>query len=538
MLFVAGAIASPDAFSQFSPGELSRAHHNLEGTQNCTKCHEIGKEILGSKCLTCHSEIQQQLDRQRGYHFVFSRNEPCVKCHKEHLGPEAHTVKFDPATFDHSSLGFPLAGKHRNLQCASCHTGAHVADVHVRNLQSIFPHPTYMGLDRKCNSCHQDVHKGLLPGECSSCHTSEQWKDVSAFRHTATKFPLIGKHEQVACAKCHTSMHATPAAVNFATALFEDCTPCHASPHRTKFPDSERCSSCHSPQGWEQQGQKAFDHNRTGFKLTGKHVTVKCEGCHKAKSGSPGTQLKPRRDCADCHADKHNGEFLAPYKNNCATCHSDRGFTPSTFTLERHNETRFRLDGSHLSLPCRQCHVRTGDKGMVFRFASLRCETCHRDVHKGKFTRAAASACTDCHTTGDWLATSFDHAAATGYKLEGQHASVPCAKCHREETGAGAGTRTFSKLQRECEACHRDQHARQFASGSGTDCSKCHAPAGWKRLTFDHERQSAFSLKGAHLKISCASCHHSEVIDAVATVRYKPVATQCESCHSRRSTQQ
>ena len=49
---------SERASAQFSPGELSRSHQKLEGAQNCTQCHEIGKEISGQKCLGCHEEIK------------------------------------------------------------------------------------------------------------------------------------------------------------------------------------------------------------------------------------------------------------------------------------------------------------------------------------------------------------------------------------------------------------------------------------------------------------------------------------------------
>ncbi|TAK61956.1 MAG: hypothetical protein EPO24_05385, partial [Bacteroidetes bacterium] len=73
------------AYAQFSPGELSRAHEQLEGTTNCTQCHEVGKEISGGKCLNCHLEIKQQLDLKRGFHFHTSTAR-CVTCHKEHLG--------------------------------------------------------------------------------------------------------------------------------------------------------------------------------------------------------------------------------------------------------------------------------------------------------------------------------------------------------------------------------------------------------------------------------------------------------------------
>ena len=40
-----------DLSAQLSPGDLANAHKNLEGLENCTKCHEIGKKVLPEKCL-------------------------------------------------------------------------------------------------------------------------------------------------------------------------------------------------------------------------------------------------------------------------------------------------------------------------------------------------------------------------------------------------------------------------------------------------------------------------------------------------------
>ena len=109
-------LAQQYAFAQFSPGELSRAHASLEGSSNCTQCHEVGKEISGKKCLACHTEIQQQLDIKHGYHFTIS-SEACVTCHKDHLGKESHTFKFDNKSFDHAKTSFILTDKHATTGC-------------------------------------------------------------------------------------------------------------------------------------------------------------------------------------------------------------------------------------------------------------------------------------------------------------------------------------------------------------------------------------------------------------------------------------
>jgi hypothetical protein len=131
------------AFAQFSPGELSRAHQNLEGTQNCTKCHDVGKEIIGTRCLGCHQEIVSQIESKHGFHFS-SIGSACVKCHKEHLGLDARTTLFDEKSFDHRQTGFTLNGGHGSLACERCHTAANIKDPVVKKLLADKPHKTFL----------------------------------------------------------------------------------------------------------------------------------------------------------------------------------------------------------------------------------------------------------------------------------------------------------------------------------------------------------------------------------------------------------
>jgi hypothetical protein len=104
--------------AQSSPGDLSRPHAGLEGTTNCTKCHEVGAEISGAKCLTCHREIERTIAGGHGFHASTS-SQKCVACHKEHLGRDARTVATARKDFDHARTGFALTGRHGSLQCGS-----------------------------------------------------------------------------------------------------------------------------------------------------------------------------------------------------------------------------------------------------------------------------------------------------------------------------------------------------------------------------------------------------------------------------------
>jgi hypothetical protein len=520
------------AFAQFSPGDLSRAHQSLEGTQNCTKCHDVGKEIIGTKCMDCHKEIGAQIESRHGYHYSVIGS-PCVKCHKDHLGRDAKTTLFDEKTFDHRQTGFVLNGAHGSLQCDRCHTAANIKEPVVLKLLADSPHRTFLGLKQECNSCHADVHKGRFTQSCNSCHTTTTWRDVAKFDHGKTKFPLTGSHLPIKCERCHTAIHsgAKDRQIDFTTKTFSDCTPCHTTPHSSKFSD-RACQSCHTTVSWKETRTKGFDHNLTAFRLVGKHSLVQCSQCHtKMVHGIPTKKLHMAfKNCIDCHADKHDGAFAAKYKNDCAICHTEQGYTPSTYTIAKHNESRFTLTGAHTATVCGLCHRSKKNNKLIFQFDNMQCTSCHQDPHKGAFQKVMNDGgCAKCHSTDQWKSVSFDH-NKTAFPLKGKHLDASCSKCHKNML-PGDGEAESTKMETRCEFCHKDTHKGQFSVSEKTECNNCHREEGWKNLTFNHETQSNFSLTGAHAKVECRACHHTEETEGISFVRFKPIDKKCESCH-------
>ena len=51
-----------------SPGNLTKSHKELEGLKNCTKCHELGKGILNTSCMSCHEKLVAQIKNNKGFH--------------------------------------------------------------------------------------------------------------------------------------------------------------------------------------------------------------------------------------------------------------------------------------------------------------------------------------------------------------------------------------------------------------------------------------------------------------------------------------
>ncbi len=596
------------AVAQISPGPLSRAHADLEGITNCTQCHESGQEINGAKCLTCHVEINNQIKSGHGFHFLNSAS-TCVTCHKEHLGVDAKITRFDEAQFDHAKTGFSLTGAHKSKTCEQCHATKNIKNADVAKALASHPHKTFQGLTPQCVSCHADKHRGTvgttcetchsatawtpatnfdhgkarftLMGKhatvecskchailaakprptpvlfntkpyndctpchasphgrkfadktCASCHTPKGWKVVASFDHSSTRFPLVGSHAQVACEKCHTQMNAkTGSTVSFATKQFEDCTPCHTSPHRPTFV-KDNCRTCHSAVAWNVIAAGRFDHSRTQYALEGKHAGLECVKCHKsAQQASFSTKfLLPFRNCTDCHGDFHEGQFTERYSSNCAVCHTVRGFKPSSFSFSQHNQGRFSLSGAHIAVPCESCHRKPGANHLVFQFRSFRCGDCHADFHKGQFAaQMTEHSCAQCHSTAEWKMASFDH-SKTKFPLVGKHRSVKCADCHKERTINGVRSVQYAGLTRDCQSCHNDIHQNQFRADDQTPCARCHSPEGWHSLLFNHETQSSFQLTGAHKNVPCGGCHKQEKVGTAVFVRYKPVPSRCESCH-------
>jgi hypothetical protein len=90
----------------------------------------------------------------------------------------------------------------------------------------------------------------------------------------------------------------------------------------------------------------------------------------------------------------------------------------------------------------------------------------------------------------------------------------------------------------ECATCHADEHVGQLARDGATDCKRCHQTTGFAPSTFRHDdpAQTRFVLEGKHRDVKCAKCHLAVHVpgvddDGKTTARYKPIATDCRSCH-------
>lgn len=507
--------------AQISPGELSKAHADLEGVSNCTKCHDIGNKVTNAKCLDCHKEIKANIANRKGYHASSDvRGKNCSSCHNDHHGRDFKMIILNKKTFNHSKTGFILKGEHAQQECTACHKSENIRDPKLKKKTS-----TYLGLNQECLSCHDDYHQGKLSSKCTECHNFNSWKNATGFDHNKTKFPLLGQHREVACIDCHKiEIVNGKKTQRFNGLQFANCTACHKDVHDNKF--GQDCKRCHTEESFHfNKGMKAFDHDRTNFKLIGKHKLVDCKQCHKGSLTAP---LK-YKNCKDCHKDYHKGEFarngISP---DCNQCHNNDGWSPSTFTIEKH-DLKFKLEGAHLATSCVACHKK--DNHWTFRKMGKRCVDCHKNEHKGFIENKFMpnEDCTICHSVNNWKEISFDH-DKTGYKLEGEHARIACSECHYGKNEKGQRTQQFAGTAKECSSCHKDSHAGQFEVNGKTDCSKCHGSDKWENSKFDHNT-SRFKLDGAHATVKCEECHKPVMNEKGKYIQYKFDNIACATCH-------
>jgi len=433
---------------------------------------------------------------------------------------------------------YELLGKHKKLECRTCHSPEFISDKTALNKAGKDLKRTFLGLDSTCTSCHNDEHRGQFTENCTSCHSVEDWKTGDTFDHAKSKFPLTGKHQNVDCAKCHPSIPDTKFAndknfLKFKGISFKNCSSCHQDVHQGRL--GSDCRSCHATSSWQSVANTKFNHNKTSFPLKGLHRQVKCASCHK-----PGQPLKITcyERCQDCHSDFHRGQFeRLPEKGACETCHTVDGFSPARFTISQHAQSRFPLSGAHLALPCLACHQNENGSINKFRFNSFQCITCHKNPHQNGVDKylilnsqlTQKDGCAHCHQSSSWSSVHFDHNLTT-FKLEGRHLEISCISCHEKQEQEST---QFTATAKQCNECHQDVHVGQFIvkGGNNTDCSRCHSSTDWLAEKFDHNRDAQFKLTGGHQNVPCSKCHIQVRDENESFVRYKPIDVSCKSCH-------
>ena len=411
---------------------------------SCASCHTSGYVGTPMQCDACHhSDYVAASDPN---HITAGFSTDCAQCHT--------STGWIPATLDHNLTGFPLTGAHRTTTCAKCHSSG------------------YTGTPTQCDACHHGDYTGVadpnhvlaaFSTNCAQCHNTSRW-DPSSWSHNQTGFTLTGAHQSVTCNSCHSTGF---------TGTGSACYACHASDY-TGVADPDHvagrfptlCEQCHTTSAWT---PSSFDHNLSGFPLTGAHTSVTCNSCHSA--GYTGTPSA----CDACHHSDYTGvsdpnHVNAGFSTLCTGCHTTTAWSPATYD---HNQSGFPLTGAHRTVTCISCHA-TGYSG-----TPSECLACHGgDYASATPDHAAAgfpTTCQTCHTTSAWTPANWNHDAQYFPIYSGKHSNKwnDCSDCH-------VNLSSFAVF--ECINCHehdrtkmddkhKEEQGYQYLS---TACYGCH----------------------------------------------------------------
>lgn len=366
-----------------------------DATLPCGSCHtadDMHGGALGQECQNCHVTDNWQetrfnhalfafaltgghaevacVDCHRGN--VFAGTAPdCVSCHAVddvHGGAKGATcgachdnASWQGIGFDHfGETGFALAEGHQGLDCMDCHNRPDYRD----------------GLSGACADCHagEDTHQGNNGAVCESCHATTDWADWF-FTHAGLGFDLNFRHAELQCAACHKGSISEPVSAR--------CQSCHSFSDTHVGQMAEDCGTCHQESGWA--AAVMFDHDLSGFPLTGLHAIAPCESCHDSNRFHDAPE-----ECVDCHLedDTHSGSL----GEDCGSCHSSNAWRLTDF--DHLASTGFSLEGAHAVASCSSCH---SDSAADLGDVPSTCGGCHRndDIHRGQL----GTRCDSCHNS-------------------------------------------------------------------------------------------------------------------------------------------
>ncbi len=316
-----------------------------------------------------------------------------------------------------------------------------------------------------------------------------------------------------------------------------------------------------------------FDHDPTGFPLTGTHRSVPCASCHI------------------------NARFNTTPKN-CFGCHNGMTAPGATSLLGAHPLTTNYCEGCHQTTtwrdyrfidhvqalgPCAACHnnkIAVG-KTPQHPITNAACNTCHFNTvtFKGGIlppatpavrsgaaatpggadppkspngqtapsqTSTGAPAASGAQTSVSMRNASGkpDHtgfvsgcarchngAAATGKPAKHIATAAPCETCHKSaRTFAGARV-DHASLTGACASCHNGVTAegrpRQHVM-TAAPCEACHRTTFWTPATFRHT-SPAFVNHGP--AVGCESCHTGNA--QTAAWKFPAFRPGCAGCHAQ-----
>ncbi|MGC2047142.1 MAG: cytochrome c3 family protein [Gallionella sp.] len=290
-------------------------------------------------------------------------------------------------------------------------------------------------------------------------------------------------------------------------------------------------------------GNLKFDHNTTGFVLTGSHIVARCSSCHvdSVFKGTP-------RDCASCHvAGNRMGAQSKTTKHvatsaPCERCHQTTAWTPVKY--------------NHVGVApgsCLTCHNGTTANGKPIGHMSTNdsCDGCHKTVAWNQLTAGGTmppnhlpttKSCSLCHNQTSFIPGIMNHSGIVS----------GCANCHSGATFAvgvtpmakPTGSTPHLPTNMPCEICHSASKTSVggFAgtlmnhAGIVSGCTSCH---NGQTFAVGVKPKSKADATPTHMTTSldCSGCHTSTTTFLMANLTtpppgHLPTTQVCSTCHS------
>lgn len=431
----------------------------------CERCHR-SSDPVPLTCHDCHSTLGREPSEVPAELPAGHFERRCELCHTA-KNPWAEV----PGANGEHHAAFPLEGRHLRSDCFACHVTGNRRP------------------SKLCETCHlTDAALDHYQSDCQACHGATGWSPPLA---NHDRFPLVDKHNGLACNQCHQP----PVYAGLTTA----CASCHQDDAPMKHVEpgfaARPCDECHDLTGFQ-----SFRYPHNQWLLQNKHATVKCERCHLSPTGYTGNS----QACETCHQTPAFPDHAA-FTQSCEACHSDAGWVPAS--QGNFDHAIFPLTGSHATASCSSCH----QNGQLAHPPQA-CSACHAQDRPARHVGRFDGECSECHQPTQFaeLKTPWMHTAT--FALEGAHAAAACTRCH---------TTTYS-VDKACLGCHlADRPPNHY----GDTCETCHTSTDWNPTgeTNHHSVDAAaLPLTGGHASVLCSQCH---------TNGFGPIPRACESCH-------
>src|SRR5512139_1104042 len=235
-----GLMYNPGPLSARGEEQLGGVTSHAETGGNCDACHTAPWEsaTMADRCAVCHTNIAGQMQEAASMHGRMLHDNPnlgCRHCHPEHRGADAKLTEMGDAAFPHELTGFSLNG-HRLTSAREPFT---CQDCHADDISRFDPNT--------CDACHRQMdvaymtaHRLSYGTACLECHDGVD-RFGKDFDHDQYSFQIKGRHEGLACDKCHYNARV----LRDFPATAQDCFSCHQKddPHQGHLGSS--CGDCH-----------------------------------------------------------------------------------------------------------------------------------------------------------------------------------------------------------------------------------------------------------------------------------------------------